>query len=271
MDKNEVPNYFDAALVQLESPQQLQPNPYSQPAYQPPLYNNPYANPYQQPNAQVPTSQNSYNPQVNPYVHPSAHPYNQPSNQPSLPPPQMPMGYPPVYGQNAPVFVGQPPPPAHYQVAPPQANPLTYVVKVEGYKRASCPFCHKSASNFSKKRAGCAVWGWSICLLFFTSCLCCWIPCVMSDCYDQEVVCSNCLAVRAYIPSKYGCWIYSTLMIYISLITFYESTMRICFRPHHFIIPANCLSALTVEIIYASTLIPHFLSSSHFFRRMNIP
>lgn len=118
-----------------------------------------------------------------------------------------PMGYPAPY-QAAPYQQGYPPG-AQYQVQPPMNNqyrpmppPPPIIINTNSVN--VCQFCHKNASVFHRRKAGCAVWSWCLCLFLFTG-LCCWIPCVIDECHDEEVICSSCQGVKAYFTSRYGC------------------------------------------------------------------
>lgn len=73
-----------------------------------------------------------------------------------------------------------------YMYPPPVYNNPIYppLVYVSGNSAPVCNLCHKSASSINRKRCGCAVITWSVCLLLFTGCLC-WIPFVMDECYDH--------------------------------------------------------------------------------------
>lgn len=113
------------------------------------------------------------------YPQPANNPYMQQNPQPTNVQ-QSRIGYPPAYNNiNPPPYYNGPP---IYQ-PPPQSNPV-YVINVGGNSAPVCNLCHKSASSINRKRCGCAVITWCVCLLLFTGCLC-WIPFVMDECYDH--------------------------------------------------------------------------------------
>ena len=63
-----------------------------------------------------------------------------------------------------------------------------------------CPGCKKSYSSFQREQIGKAAISWGT-VLFLTTGICCWIPCVINDCKDHEIVCSNCSYIRQRVPS----------------------------------------------------------------------
>lgn len=117
---------------------------------------------------------------------------------------QPPMGYPPIYGQpmGNPSMMGPPRPMGYNQV--PSQSPQMMFIQAGPARGPVCNSCRTNASVVTRSKAGCAVLGWCTCLLCFTG-LCCWIPCVIDDCYDHEMICANCMVVRGYIKSPYGC------------------------------------------------------------------
>ena len=88
----------------------------------------------------------------------------------------------------------------------PDYSPLkVYPCKNPHHKETKlCPFCKKSYLTKSRKTIGCAAKSWGAVLCLFTGVLC-WIPCVLEDCKDQEIVCANCAEVREKVPSSYFC------------------------------------------------------------------
>lgn len=111
-------------------------------------------------------------------------------NQPAPPPPglnmhmNMNLGYPQPY--------------------PNQMGPNGQVVLMrQNRANGVCPFCRNSAPVVTTKEMGCAIWVWTCIFFWFTGC-CCWIPCIIDDCYDIRVVCTGCQATREVIRSRYS-------------------------------------------------------------------
>lgn len=47
-----------------------------------------------------------------------------------------------------------------------------------------CQFCRKTTHEVRRKKVGCASMSWCACLFVCTG-ICCWIPFVIKDCYDE--------------------------------------------------------------------------------------
>lgn len=124
---------------------------------------------------------------------PNYNPYGPPAGQP-------PMGYPPVYNQGYPMGQPYPNPAMGYHQPPAQQ----IFIQTSPGGSPICSHCRTNASAIYRSRAGCALWSWCFCLFCFTG-FCCWIPCVVDDCYDQEIICASCQHVRGYIKSRFGC------------------------------------------------------------------
>lgn len=120
--------------------------------------------------------------------------------------------YPPSYPVPYQLLQNQQGHPLNYSAAvqiqgePPVGNQSGQIpiIVINGNLVNVCKFCHKFAGFYHRRKAGCAVWSWGILLCFFTGC-CCWIPCVIDECYDEEIICSNCQGVKAYFKSSYEC------------------------------------------------------------------
>jgi hypothetical protein len=138
-----------------------------------------------------------------------------PKTQPPPPPP-------PGYGYGAP-YPGMPPPPGYgygYGAPPPPPAQNTTVVVtaqptvVAMYNMSSspvtgtCPACSKVMMSETKCSPGSKVVGWFVVLLLLWCFGCtfgiplCWIPWVITSCYNQEHRCSHCGAnLGTYSPS----------------------------------------------------------------------
>lgn len=98
--------------------------------------------------------------------------------------PQVNAGYPPQNGYNS--------PPTHPQgvsynpvnVAPPAPVSGPIIINNGGGGLRGCPFCKSRNGVIDTQVMGCAVIGWSVALFCLTGC-CCWIPFVISDCFDR--------------------------------------------------------------------------------------
>lgn len=101
------------------------------------------------------------------------------------PPPAYPNNYPPNYGQ--------------------KGNTTQIIIqKNVGNYSNPCQYCHKTSQVTTRQIMGCATWGWGVALFWFTG-ICCWIPCVIDDCYDVEIIFQSCMEVRGTVNSKYCC------------------------------------------------------------------
>lgn len=87
-------------------------------------------------------------------------------------------GYPPLYPTSPTMQVPMNLPPNYPMTSP---NPL--IVNIPPANINICQFCKANASVFHRRKAGCALYTWCFCLFCFTG-FCCWIPCVIDECYD---------------------------------------------------------------------------------------
>lgn len=120
-------------------------------------------------------------------------------------PPQQ--GYPPVYGNPPQNGYNSPTHPNiishnHINMAP-QPPPPQIIINQGGGLRG-CPFCKSRSGVVDTQVMGCAVIGWSVALFCLTGC-CCWIPFVISDCFDRELRCMQCGGTVQRFNSRYGC------------------------------------------------------------------
>jgi hypothetical protein len=60
--------------------------------------------------------------------------------------------------------------------------------------------CGFDGQSTWRQAAGCATYGWCICLML--TAVCCWIPFCIDSCYDTEVICTRCGQIKAVIPAR---------------------------------------------------------------------
>lgn len=94
-------------------------------------------------------------------------------------------GFPPQNGQNSPA----PPQVVSYDQInmghqPPPPVSVTPIIINNGGGLGGCPYCKSRSGVVDTQVMGCAVLGWSVALFCLTGC-CCWIPFVISDCFDR--------------------------------------------------------------------------------------
>lgn len=85
-----------------------------------------------------------------------------------------PQGYPQVASYNQ----------MHMAPPPPFVSGATPIIINQGTNQRGCPFCKSTSGVVDTQVMGCAILGWSVALCLITGC-CCWIPFVISDCFDR--------------------------------------------------------------------------------------
>lgn len=63
-----------------------------------------------------------------------------------------------------------------------------------------CRICGYDGMNIWRQSTGCALISWAICLFCSTGFFC-WVPFCIDSCYDTEVVCSRCAAVKNVVKA----------------------------------------------------------------------
>ena len=113
------------------------------------------------------------------------------------------------YGKNP----SQPPPPPPPVVINPYENKQMYdppaqnIITINNMRNAGiianeCIYCHSRAGFYYRRTIGTTALIWGFVLLVFTGC-CCFIPCLMDDCMDKNVICNNCHQVNRKIQATF--------------------------------------------------------------------
>lgn len=84
--------------------------------------------------------------------------------------------------------------PNYYQ--PPPQGPTVITIQNNSQSGHPCQFCGMNTENIARRKIGCAVVSWSVCLLLTTGILCC-LPFFMDGCKDTEIICVKCQNVKA--------------------------------------------------------------------------
>ena len=61
-----------------------------------------------------------------------------------------------------------------------------------------CPYCNMLTTSYTKKGVGTMTWLWCVGLWFFTG-ICCWIPFVIDDCKEDQIICARCHGKKAVL------------------------------------------------------------------------
>lgn len=91
------------------------------------------------------------------------------------------MVYPPLYSPQQ----GYPPQGYPAQGYPAQGSSQQPIIIISQASNPTniCKLCKTTSNVIHRRRAGCAVWSWSVAICFLTGC-CCWIPWVIDECHD---------------------------------------------------------------------------------------
>lgn len=161
----------------------------------------------------------------------------------------------PMYGgqvgfQQPPAFQ-QPMMPQPMFVPPPPPQGPTIVTISNRQEGTKCPYCGQQSENRTRKSAGCATWGWCVCLAFTVPPLF-FIPFCVDGCKDVELVCEKCGQVKNTIKAN-CCW-------YISPIKCFPFSFPLCVTPvlHlHIKVTFASKSKLNVQYLVASMACGH--------------
>lgn len=74
------------------------------------------------------------------------------------------------------------------------------IIIIREHSSMPCRMCGYDGMSTWRQSAGCATYGWCVCLFCFFWPLF-WVPFCMDSCYDTEVVCSRCGQVKTVIPA----------------------------------------------------------------------
>jgi hypothetical protein len=85
---------------------------------------------------------------------------------------------------------------------PPAPAPGPTIVTINNRQDGTkCPYCGEVSENRTRKSAGCATWGWCVCLSF-TAPPFFFIPFCVDGCKDVELVCEKCGQVKNTIKAN---------------------------------------------------------------------
>lgn len=97
----------------------------------------------------------------------------------------------PIY-PNQPVNFNQPPNYPHQPLSPLGPEQKQQMIGT------ICPYCNMLTTSYTKKAVGTMTWLWCVGLWFFTG-ICCWIPFVIDDCKEDQIICARCHGKKAVL------------------------------------------------------------------------
>lgn len=72
---------------------------------------------------------------------------------------------------------------------------LEKIIIIREHSSMPCRMCGYDGMSTWRQAAGCATYGWCVCLFCFVWPLF-WVPFCIDSCYDTEIVCSRCGQVK---------------------------------------------------------------------------
>jgi hypothetical protein len=122
-----------------------------------------------------------------------------PENQAYQPNQQPYPNQPPNYANNqSPIYPNQP---VNFNQPPNYPNQPSSPLGPEQKQQiigTLCPYCNMLTTSYTKKAVGMITWLWCVGLWFFTG-ICCWIPFVIDDCKEDQIICARCHGKKAFL------------------------------------------------------------------------